>query len=385
MNTTTNKKILYIITKSNFGGAGKYVYDLSTNAKENGYEVVVACGGEGLLTEKLDSQNIRTIIVPNLERDLSILKEFKVLSSLRSIYKGEKPDIVHLNSSKIGGIGALAGRLEKVPKIIFTAHGWAFNENRNVIWKIFMYTASWFTILLSNTVITISLKEERQALAFPFVSTKKARMIYNGVGNIDFEEKESARSLIEKITGIILPTDTTIIGTIGELHTNKGYMYALKMCKQLIERNRKFLYLIIGEGEQRNKLETYIRKEGLERHVKLLGAIPDAATSSTLLKAFDIFLLPSTKEGLPYVLLEAGLAEVPVLATRVGGIPELIEHEKTGLLSTPKNEGALTIQIEKILYDEQLRQDFSKSYSEVVRQNFNKNLMLESIFSEYRN
>ena len=301
------------------------------------------------------------------------------------IYKNESPDIVHLNSSKIGGIGALAARLEKVPKIIYTAHGWAFNEDRGILWKIFTYVSSVATAILSHVVITISYSEETQAIQFPFVSVKKIRMIYNGIKDEARREKDNARKYIEETSSFKIPQNTTVIGTIGELHKNKGYIYALKMCQQLIERDRKFIYLIIGEGEQRREIEVYIRENNLSEYVKILGAIPDSTSGSTLMKAFDIFLLPSTKEGLPYVLLEAALAEVPIVATNVGGISEMILHEKSGLLATPKNEGALTIQIEKVLYDEHERDRYRRNFKQVVESNFTLKAMLEKTLFEYTN
>jgi len=380
-----NKKILYLITKSNFGGAGKYVFDLAQSAKESNFDVVVACGGEGLLVDKLKEKNIRTITIPNLERDVNIFKEFVVLKTLISIFKNESPDIVHLNSSKIGGIGALAGRIAKVPKIIFTAHGWAFNEERGLFWKTFTYLASLATSILSHTVITISQKEQMQAFDFPFLSVGKVKMIYNGIKEGEFKTKKDARTFIEKSANITMSNNIPVIGSVGELHKNKGYIYALKMCEQLLERRRDFLYLIIGEGEERYELEKYIREKSLESNVKLLGAIPDVSSGSSLMKAFDIFLLPSTKEGLPYVLLEAAQAKLPVVATAIGGIPEIVEHKDTGLLAASKNEGALTIQIEKILFDERIRRDYGEKNYQNVSNKFTFDKMVEDTLFEYLN
>ncbi|NQV93114.1 glycosyltransferase, partial [Candidatus Kaiserbacteria bacterium] len=125
------KKILFIITKSNFGGAQRYVYDIARSLSPDAFDVVVAFGGEGLLKDKLAHAKIRTVPIEDLERDINIFNEIDVFFQLLKLYRVEKPDIVHLNSSKIGGIGALAGRIAQVPLIIFTAHGWAFNEERS--------------------------------------------------------------------------------------------------------------------------------------------------------------------------------------------------------------------------------------------------------------
>src|SRR3989344_9020554 len=121
-------KIFYGITKSNFGGAQRYVLDLATEAKKLGHNVVVLCGQEGKLVEKLGENKIETIAIRNLERDMSLVKEVKSFIKIVKILKKGRADVFHVNSSKMGGIGSLAGRIAGVKKIVFTSHGWAFNE-----------------------------------------------------------------------------------------------------------------------------------------------------------------------------------------------------------------------------------------------------------------
>ena len=132
MGGLAKKKILYVITKSNWGGAQSYVYTLATAAKDAGADVAVAFGGTGgagattgRLELELQKVGIRTVFVKSFMRDISFFKEFRVLGELVRIFKTERPDIVHLNSSKAGGIGALAARLAGVGRIVFTSHGLA--------------------------------------------------------------------------------------------------------------------------------------------------------------------------------------------------------------------------------------------------------------------
>jgi len=129
------KKIAYVITKSNWGGAQRYVYDLATNVPKNTFDVIVVCGGNGTLAKKLEQEGTRVIRIKGLERDIRFGSEIRVLYRLKHLFAQEQPDIVHLNSSKIGGLGSLAARMARVPHIIFTAHGFAFNEKRNIVWK----------------------------------------------------------------------------------------------------------------------------------------------------------------------------------------------------------------------------------------------------------
>ncbi len=136
------KKILFVITKATWGGAQKYVYELATATQAAGYATVVAYGQPGLLVAKLSAQQIRTIHLRSLARDIKSANDRRALGELRKMFKDERPAIVHLNSSKAAALGALAARLEQAPQIIYTAHGWAFNESRPLWQKVLLRMAA---------------------------------------------------------------------------------------------------------------------------------------------------------------------------------------------------------------------------------------------------
>ena len=154
------KKIIYVITKSNWGGAQRYVFDLATHLPKSEFEILVVTGNMGTLTKKLEENEIRVTSVNSLKRDVSFFDEMISFFKILKIFIKEKPDIIHLNSSKAGGIGALAGRIAGIKKIIFTAHGWPFKEDRNVIAKSLIYALSWLTVFLSHQTIVVSKQDE---------------------------------------------------------------------------------------------------------------------------------------------------------------------------------------------------------------------------------
>lgn len=331
---TPKKKILYLITKSNWGGAQRYVYDLATHLPKNEYDVVVACGGSGELTERLFESKIRTVSISALNRDMNIAHEVVVFFSLITLLVHEQPDILHVNSSKIGGLGACAGRLMFVPHIVFTAHGWAFNENRPWFARKLIAFLHWLTIVFSHTTIVVSDALQKDIHHLPFIR-HKMKVIRNGIKVPALKTREKARHYLA--TKAELPSSSMNdlwVGTIAELHNNKGLEHALHAQVHIHEINSSARYLIIGEGEERDRLEQLIHTLGLEQHVFLIGSERDAAS---YLQAFDIFLLPSLTEALGFVLLEAGGAQLPVVASRVGGIPEIIIDKQTGLLVEPGN------------------------------------------------
>jgi len=327
-------KIFICITKSNWGGAQKYVYDLATNLPKEKFDVSVLLGGNGELKNRLDLAGIKTLSLENSERDINIKRELNLFYELEEIFRKEKPDVIHLNSSKIGFVGALAGKAAGIKKIIFTGHGWAFNEDRDVLSKLFFMILHIITIVLSGKVIAVSELTKNQ-IPSPF--RKKMVVIRNGLREIVFKDKKIA----QKDLGIKTMVKNPIwIGTISELHKNKGLEYAIEAVSKIKE---NFVFVIMGDGEEKTNLQTQIDKLGLNNKVFLVGRIEMA---STYLKAFDILTLTSITEALPYFLLEAGAAGLPVIASDVGGIPEIIKNGKSGVLVESKDSDGIRKQIE---------------------------------------
>lgn len=309
MNEPIRRKILFVITKSNWGGAQRYVYDLATSLSKDQFQVAVAFGQPGLLALKLKEAGIATHPILSLERDISPFADLQSFFELFRLFRKEKPDVVHLNSSKAAGIGALAARIAGVPRIIFTAHGWPFWEQRNPISRGLIYIFSWLTALLSHNVIVVSNYDLSVAKKMPFIGHKTTR-IYNGI-DLDFPLYSA------DIVRDSFPKGVRITGTIGELTHNKNQISLIEEAKN----NPEMYVAIVGEGEDRLYLEKKIEEYGLASQVKLFGFMP----ASEVLHGFDVFALPSLKEGLPYVLLEAKAAGLPVEANRVGGVGEILD------------------------------------------------------------
>lgn len=319
-------RILYIITKSNWGGAQKYVYDLAINLPKEAFDVKVSLGGNGTLAEKLRSENIEVISIPDLERDISIFKEINVFLNLIKLLKKEKPDVVHLNSSKIGGLGSLASRIVGVKKIIFTVHGFAFNESRNFISIFLIKLASYITLLLSTNVIFVT-KYDLESLPKWLRNGTKNKVIHNAIQSPEFLSKENARDFLFSKSNV-LDKNLPIVISIGELTKNKDYETAIKAVSEL---KSKVNYFIIGSGEEKENLDKMLRNGNLS-NIYLLGQIPNA---STYLKSADLFLLSSRKEGLPYVILEAISANVKIVSTDVGGISEVLDEKSLVMKESP--------------------------------------------------
>lgn len=350
------KKVLFIITKSNWGGAQRYVFDLATNLPQSEYETVVATSGSGVLVDKLRETGIKTLNLPSLQRDISFLKELRSAQEIATLIKSEKPDILHINSSKAGGLGALTGRLLSVPRIIFTAHGWAFNENRIFISRLILKFLHWLTVLMSHRTIAVSYAIKEQ-MNWPFTK-HKISVVYNGRLQPTLQSRERSRLILSRYNkklNVYLKDFWSV--TVAELHPIKQHQIAIRAIQKLVAKKLPIRHLIIGSGELRDHLETLIDELGLSENVFLLGPVDEAAQ---FLKAADVFVLPSQSEALAYVLIEACQAGIPSVASRVGGLPEIITDQQEGLLVEPGNVDQLATALNKLVSDLNTRVSMSE-------------------------
>jgi len=351
-------KIMYIITKGNWGGAQKYVYNLATQLKDK-FDIVVVFGEGEKLKENLEKEGIKTIRARKLKNKSDL--KWGVFAEIREIIKTETPDIVHLNSSKAGLIGAMAAKNLGIKKIIFTAHGWAFNDASFFWQRIIFRLAQWITVLLSHKTITVSQSTKKDIADWTSV-TKKVTTIYNGVEKIEFLKKKEAREklLPEKKGGFW-------IGTIAELHKNKGLDILIKSFTSLENSSKKKIYLvIIGEGREKEALEKLARNLGVRDRVFFLDFLENAGK---FLKAFDLFVLSSRTEGLPFAILEAGLAKLPIIASNVGGIPEIIKKD-SGIIIEKENPVLLKEKIEFLMNNPKERRKLGSNLEKIIKSDF---------------
>ncbi len=375
----TAPKIIYLITKSNFGGAQKYVFELAVAAKQRGFNVLVACGGTGgkkaefgLLAKKLQAEEIRVIPIKHFMRDMSVGNDIVAFFDVCRLIREERPHVLHVTSSKAGGIGALAGRLFRVPKIIFTSHGLTVDETwRPRFQRFLIFIATYYTIAAAHVSIMISKETYERALKI-IGRKEKVAYIKNGITPVSFKSKEAAQAELH----LHIPHDHVLIGGIGELHPNKNWLQAMTAIAHL---PHTVHLAIIGSGEEYDTLKHQAQSLGIQERVHLLGYIPDAAT---YVRMFDIFMLPSKKEGLPYVLLEAGLAGLPVVATDLPGNRDIIESGIHGFLIEPDYR-VIATSLEMLIRDPGMRRTLGAALQEKVMAEFSIEHMVDNTLALY--
>jgi glycosyltransferase involved in cell wall biosynthesis len=403
------KKILYIITQSEFGGAQRYVFDLATHLK-NGYQVVVAAGedpkGElfiNLWQADLHHYHIKTVYLKYLKRRVRPISDLKALGELRELIAKEKPDIIHLNSSKAGVLGSIAAKFQAASfkfQVIYTAHGWVFNEPIGLLEKKIYLWIEKRVSKYRDKIICVSEYDRQIALERGFPPEKLAT-IHNGIDfdNLNFLVKEVARQKLSQLTNHPI-NQSTVIGTIANLYPSKGIQYLIKAARAInyLLPDAMPLFIVIGDGPEKAKLQRLIEKYKLENNFFLAGHLPYAYR---YLKAFDIFTLSSVKEGFPYVVMEAMAAGLPVVGTSAGGVSEMLirtdpflkkPSEETpfhmgglyaGLIAQPKNSQQLAEKIIYLLGNPEAAQELGKQAQIKVREKFTLEKMVEETKNLY--
>ena len=363
-------KILYIITQSELGGAQKNVLDLAAELKDR-YEILIAAGldGGGELFNALTKQNIPARQLKYLRRVINPYFDWLAFWEIKRLIAEEKPDILHLHSSKAGALGSLAARfIRRRPKVIYTVHGAVFSAAFPWLTRQIFLWIEKLTAITKDKIICVSANDKNLWLKYRVAPEEKLTIIYNGIdaGKIDFLEKNKAREELFKFLdvghpeiqmpqylGCLTSPKTKIVGTIANFYPEKGLPYLIKAA-EIMNKNTmapETIFMVIGEGRDRKMLEEMIKERNLENKFFLTGTIDNAAC---YLKALDVFVLPSIKEGFPYAILETLAARVPIVATSVGGVAEIIRNEENGLLVESKNPVELAEKIERLLKNPEL-------------------------------
>jgi glycosyltransferase involved in cell wall biosynthesis len=365
-------KVIYGITKSNFGGAQRYVFDLARGAQRAGHSVSVMVGGNGPLVEKLRNHGIKVIQIPHMQRDISLIDEIRSLHFIFRTLYFEQPDVFHTNSSKMGGIGNLAARLAGVRKIIFTGHAWDFNAPRPWWAKLAVKFFVWLTIALSHKTICVSEKTKRDVSGWPFIRNKLT-VVHNGIEKFDVLPRSQARRELG------IPEDEFVVGALSELHPVKG-LDILLIAWEMFNKKHHAQLVLLGEGDQRGELEEFAELLDIKDTVTFKGYVEDARK---YLSAFDLFCLPSRSEALPYTILEAGFAGAPVVATNVGGVPEIIDTGTSGVLIDPEEPDTLFSTLMLLRENKDLRKRLGEELKENVLKNFSAKKMAEKTLALY--
>jgi glycosyltransferase involved in cell wall biosynthesis len=324
------------VTLAEVGGAQTYVRDLLAATHEE-FDVSVASRGDGPVRTAAAELGIPFIPLRHVRRDLSLVHDPLGLLELTLLFRRLRPDIVHLNSSKAGILGRFAAAFARVPIRVFTAHGWAFKATSGTAAQLYLW-ADRIVRPLTTMVICVSQTELRAGLAARTCTAARSVVIANGV------DVDTALRRREAVTG---PVEIISVGRLAE---PKDFSTLIAAMARLAPGTAKLR--VLGDGPLRQALEAQIAELGVADTVELTGEVPDVRP---YLAESDIFVLSSRSEGMPLSVLEAMAAELPIVASAVGGLSEVVVDGETGLLTEAGNVDSLASALGRVVDDPELR------------------------------
>lgn len=333
-------RVLYMIDRAGaFGGAERFVVGLAASMPRDRIEPWVCSTRHG------NDPGVRTLTdagVPHINLGRSSKWQVHRLAGLAAVMRREAFDVVHAHKFGSNLWGTLVGRACRVPVVIAHEHNWSYSGDPLRVWIDREIIGR-----LATSFLTVSRASADRMITLERVPAAKVGVMPTAY----IPHRDSSATDIRAELG--LSHDTPIIGAVGGLRPEKAFDVLLDAHSQLRERGRRAHLVIAGDGPHRTELERRMERLGLARHVHLLGHRTDI---DAILRRVDVGVMSSDWEGMPLFVFECMAAGVPLVATAVGGLPDMVSGEETGLLVPPRDPSALANAIERVLADHCLGQ-----------------------------
>ena len=364
-----NKRIRVLHVAEAAGGVERYLQTLFKYSDKEQVENILVCS-QNYDYEKFKRLADRVIVL-KMAHQINPSSDIKVEKALRRIIKQLKPDIVYAHSSKAGALARIADWGLK-NKVIYNPHGWAFNMQQSTKKKEMYKWVEKISAHFCDKIVCISDAEKESALREKICKPSKLQVIYNG---IDLEEIKNTIS--KKRAELNIPEDAFVVGMVGRLSKQKAPDVFVKAAKLIKDKIPNAYFLMVGDGELRDQVEEMIHKFNLDSSFLITGWVDNP---TAYMKVMNVGCLLSRWEGFGLVLPEYMACGVPIVATDVDAIPNIIKNGKNGIL-VDKDDYILTSNvIIKLFNDEQFRYDLIKLEKAVVKQKYSvKRVIKENI------
>lgn len=351
--------------------------------KTQGYNICAVCS-KGSLIKDVEKEGIKVKTI-DFNRGFNPSAHLITLFRLFFYFKKEKFDIVHTHNPVPGFLGQLAAKMTGVPIIINTIHGFYFNENSFSLQRDLLILIEKIAAKCSDLIFSQNKEDIKTAIKEKICNSQKIKYLGNGVDIQKFNGERFSEEFIDKKKGELnLNSNFKIIGIIGRLVKEKGYLELFEALKKVLNRFPDIMLLVIGpeEPKKKDKIKRNIVKNyGIEENVLFLGQRTDI---DELYPLFDIFVLPSHREGFPRTIIEAQAVAKPVITTNIRGCREAIENNKTGILISPKNSEELSKAVIYLFENLERAKEMGKSGRRKVEREFDEKIVFDRIKKEYQ-
>lgn len=335
--------ILHVITRVDGGGSAVNTVLSVEGILARGYPVKMVTGSA---TDAVVAQPY-TMLLPELVRNVHPLKDVIALFKLAALIRREKPDILHVHCSKGGFVGRMAGVLAGQRQMVYTPHGhvfWGYFGPAKT--RLYLELEKW-AARVTCTIVALTQTERDEEIACGQAPGEKFTIIPSGVDLSDYKPRAAEKDAALCARFGVRP-DQTVIGSMGRLVEIKGLDVGLAAFILIAAKFPQTVLLIAGDGPEQERLEKRAAEAGLAERVRFVGWTDE---KPSFLSVCDLFLMPSRNEGMGRAAVEAMAAGLPVVASRVGGIKDLVIEGENGLLCEPENPVALAENLTVLLTD----------------------------------
>jgi glycosyltransferase involved in cell wall biosynthesis len=354
--TSTTKRVIHVITRLDYGGSAQNTMLTVLGHDRTRYEPFVvsghpgdwdAQGGQAATEEncrRLEKAGIRWMLLPSLSREVHPIKDAQVLWQLIRLFLQERPTLVHTHTSKAGVLGRIAAGVTQVPVIIHTPHGHVFYGHFGPFRSWLFLQIERVLSVFTDRMIALTEAERQDHLDRNVGTADRFAVVPSGIDRERFIQARVQGKQQPDWFGC--PPEALVVGSVGWLTDIKGHEYLIEAVSMLKSDFPALHLVIVGSGDRREGLVRQAESIGLRGRVHFLGHREDI---EACLAGMDLFVLPSMNEGMGRALIEAMAVGLPVIASGVGGIPAVIDHEHTGLLVPPGDAGALAQAMRRML------------------------------------
>ena len=366
-------RILHLRDTYEVGGPGKTILETVSHIDKSLFSVSIGVFGNGRDTgespfiSEARKRGITVHVIRGGRYDPLIVRE--IISLLKKL----KIDILHTHEPRSDLFGCLAGKISRTP-IVATMHGWIANSwKQETIIRINKWAARFFDYVI---VVNVPMRDDllKEGIPPPIIS-----VLHNCIVKENYYRDQRKGYISQSIGKEI---GSPVIGTLGRLSPEKGHGDFVEAAAIVLSRGYKAHFVIVGDGPEAGKIDGMISGKGLGDSVTMAGYLRDPRR---VLQEFDLMVLPSYSEGLPNVVLESLMMEVPVISTAVGGVPDIIRDGEEGTLIPPGNPGTMAQAIIDFLNDPEKYKAMALKGKKIVEDRFDfkvRTLKLEKIYTE---
>jgi len=333
-------RVMRVIARLNIGGPAIHTILLTAGLDPTRFESTLVTGVEaayeGNMLDLAARKGVQPLVIPELGREISPLGDWVTLIKLYRLFRDWRPHIVHTHTAKAGTVGRLAARLARVPVVVHTFHGHVFHDYFGPVRTRAFIGIERFLASLSDRIVAVSEGQRRELAAYGVARLDRIAVVPLGFELDELLKCESLRGQLRRELGI--SEGTPLVGIVARLTAIKNHRLFLDAARLVVGAGQEAVFLVVGDGELRAELEAYVAELGLAERVIFAGWRRDLPR---IYADLDVVALSSLNEGTPVSLIEAMAAARPVVATRVGGVPDVVFDKESGYLVQSKDTEGL--------------------------------------------